>query len=205
MNIWYLAAQVMGLVTITFEFKALQIKEKTGYFKTTAIGSVFWLLMFIFIGLATGMDTQLSLILAGTYSVVRNLVFYVIFKKDTPEIKEKGLKFLLVMVFIAVCVGVFTVISAPPQVRWLHISGIVAAVFFAIGQYMPGVHWVRATVAISALLILLTQTPVNILEGDFRWNIMGILIELSKISSVVVFYIKYLKQPKKPHLTFHKL
>jgi len=45
---------------------------------------------------------------------------------------------------------------------------------FDLGQYMPGVHAGRVTVTFCAVVVLLTQTPINILSGDFRWNIMGI-------------------------------
>jgi hypothetical protein len=63
---------------------------------------------------------------------------------------------------------------------------------------------VRITVVFYAIVVLLTQTPLNILEGDFRWNIMGILIEASKIASVVIFYARYSTQEKKPQLEFVK-
>jgi len=43
------------------------------------------------------------------------------------------------------------------------------------------------------------------LEGDFRWNIMGIAIEAAKIISVIVFYARFAKEPDKPQLQFAKL
>jgi len=202
MNTWYIAAQVLGLITIGFEFTSYQIKDKTRYFLVTGIGSFFWMAMFIAIGFATGMNTQLSLIIAATYSTIRNLVFFRIFSKNTPESREAGLIFLLVMIAIAIVAGTITVLNAPEQVRWLHILGLFMALSFVIGQYLPGVHYVRITVVFYALVVLLTQTPLNILYGDFRWNIMGILIESAKILSVAVFYIRYASQPKKPQLQF---
>ena len=203
-NTWYIIAQVLGLITIIFEFMSYQIKDKAKYFLIAGIGSFFWMLMFIAIGLSTGMSTQLSLLLAATYSTIRNLVFFRIFSKDTPQSKEAGLIFLLVMIVVALVAGTITVLNAPEQVRWLHILGLVAALGFVIGQYLPGVHYVRITVVFYALMVLLTQTPLNILEGDFRWNIMGILIELAKISSVFIFYKRYSTQPKQPQLKFAK-
>jgi len=202
MSTWYIAAQILGLITIGFEFASYQIKDKVKYFLVTGIGSFFWMTMFIAIGLATGMSTQLSLIVAAIYSTIRNLVFYRIFAKNTPESKEAGLIFLLVMIVIAIVAGIFTVLNAPEQVRWLHGIGLLMAIGFVVGQYLPGVHYVRIAVVFYALAVLLTQTPLNILYGDFRWNIMGVLIEAAKIISVAIFYIRYASEPKKPQLKF---
>jgi len=204
MNNWYIVAQVLGLITIGFEFASYQIKDKAKYFLITGIGSFFWMLMFIAIGLATGMSTQLSLIVASTYSTIRNLVFFRLFSKNTPESKEAGLIFLLVMIVIAIVAGTVTVLNAPEQVRWLHVLGLFTALAFVIGQYLPGVHYVRIAVVFYAIVVLLTQTPINILYGDFRWNIMGILIESAKIISVAVFYVRYVSEPRKPQLQFSK-
>lgn len=201
---WFIIAQVMGLITIIFEFWSYQIKDKSKYFWAAGVSSFFWMLMFIAIGISTGMSTQLSLLLASTYSTIRNVVFWQIFKRNTPQSKEAGLIFLLIMIVIALVAGTATVLSAPIQVRWLHILGLVAALSFVIGQYLPGVHYVRITVVFYAIIVFLTQTPLNILEGDFRWNIMGMLIEVAKISSVLVFYLRYSKQEKKPQLAFAK-
>lgn len=200
----YIIAQILGVITICFEFASYQIKDKRKYFLITGIGSFFWMTMFVAIGLATGMSTQLSLILAATYSTIRNLVFFRIFSKNTPESKEAGLNFLLIMIVFAIIAGTITVLNAPEQVRWLHIIGLFTALCFVIGQYLPGVHYVRITVIFYAVVVLLTQTPLNILYGDFRWNIMGILIEAAKIISVIIFYIRYGSEPKKSQLRFAK-
>jgi len=204
MNTWFIVAQALGVITIIFEFASYQIKDKSKYFLTTGIGSFFWMTMFVSMGLATGMDTQLSLIVAATYSTIRNLVFWQVFSKDTPKSKEFGINFLLVMIVVALVAGTLAIINSPAEVRWLHIIGMVGALSFVIGQYLPGVHAVRITVVLYAAAVLLTQTPLNILYGDFRWNIMGILIELAKISSVLVFYARYRTQPQKAQLQFVK-
>jgi len=204
MNNWYIIAQILGVITICFEFASYQIKDKTKYFLITGIGSFFWMAMFIAIGMATGMNTQLSLIVAATYSTIRNLVFFRIFSKDTPESKEAGLIFLLVMIVVALVAGTLAVINSPVEVRWLHIIGMITALAFVVGQYLPGVHYVRITVVFYAMAVMLTQTPLNILYGDFRWNVMGILIESAKIISVIVFYMRFSTQPKKPQLQFAK-
>ena len=204
MNTWFIIAQILGIITIFFEFASYQIKDKPKYFLVTGIGSFFWMTMFVAIGLATGMSTQVSLIVAATYSTFRNLVFWQIFSRNTPQSKEAGLIFLLVMIVVALVAGTSAILIAPPEVRWLHILGMIAALSFVIGQYLPGVHYVRITVAFYAAVVLLTQTPLNILEGDFRWNIMGMAIESAKIISVIVFYARHSTQPKKAQLQFTK-
>ena len=202
MNNWFILAQILGVITIIFEFTSYQIKDKSKYFLTTGIGSFFWLTMFFSVGMATGMDTQVSLMVAASYSTVRNLVFWKIFAKNTPQSKEIGLNFLLVMIGVALVAGILSIINAPEQVRWLHTLGMIAALCFVIGQYLPGVHYVRITVTFYAVIVILTQTPLNILYGDFRWNIMGIMIELAKIFSVIIFYIRYSSEPQRPQLQF---
>ena len=202
MNTWFIVAQAFGVITICFEFASYQIKGKAKYFLVTGTGSFFWTMMFISIGLATGMNTQVSLIVAASYGVFRNLVFWQIFSRNTPKSKEAGLIFLMVMVVGALIAGTSGILVAPPEVRWLHILGMVAALSFVVGQYLPGVHYVRIAVVFYATIVLLTQTPLNILEGDFRWNIMGIAIESSKLVSVVIFYARYKKHPKKAQLQF---
>lgn len=202
LNVWFILAQALGVVAMVFEFACYQINqehEKTKYFLVTGIASLFWALMFVSMGMATSMDTQLSLILAGTYSAVRNLVFYGIFKKDTPESKKAGRKFLLVMMVIGVVAGIVTVMQAPEQVRWLHVLGLITALAFVVGQYLPGDHYVRVTVVFYAVVVLLTQTPINILYGTGieRWNVMGILIESSKIISVAVFYVLQMRKARR--------
>ena len=196
MNIWYFIAQILGLVTIIFVFASYQIKDKAKYFLYIGISSFFWMTMFVSMGLATEFATQLSLIVASSYSTVRNLVFWKTFSIDTEKSRKFRLRFLIVMIVIALVAGTLSVLNTPEQVRWLHIIGMIAALCFVIGQYLPGVHYVRITVTIYALVVILTQTPLNILYGDFRWNIMGIAIELAKISSVAVFYLRLAKEKK---------
>ena len=203
---WFLLAQVLGVITIGFEFWTYQIKDKPKFFLVSAISSFFWMTMFVSVGIATGISTQISLIVAATYSTVRNSVFAVIFKKNTPQSKEGGLIFLLVMIVIALIAGTLAVINTPPQVRWLHILGMITSITFVVCQYLPGVHYVRIAVVLYAAVVLLTQSPINILEGYGiqRWNIMGMLIESSKIISVIVFYARFSKNPDKPQLQFAK-
>jgi len=203
-NNWFILAQALGLITILFEFASYQIKDKPKYFLAQGAGSLFWTAMFFAMGMASGMDTMASLIVAAIYSMVRNLVFWRIFAQNTPRSKEFGLNFLLAMIVVALIAGFFSIMNAPEQVRWLHIIGMITALSFVIGQYLPGVHAVRITVVFYAIAAMLLQTPLNILYGDFRWNIMGILIEVAKIASVAVFYARFSKDADDPVLTFAK-
>ncbi|MCL2865110.1 MAG: YgjV family protein [Lachnospiraceae bacterium] len=197
MNPWFIAAQALGIITILFEFVSYQIKDKVRYFLVAGIGSFFWALMFVSMGMASGMATQQSLIIAAGFSSFRAIVFFFIFRKDTEKSRKIGKTFLLCMVAIAVAAGIFTVATTPPEVRIWHIFGMIGALSFVVGQYLPGVHWVRVTVVIYATAVLLTQTPLNILYGPVRWNFMGIAIESAKIISVIIFYIRYARNKDK--------
>ncbi|MCL2255377.1 MAG: YgjV family protein [Firmicutes bacterium] len=198
MSPWFILAQVFGVVTITLEFISYQIKNRRKYFLFAGLSSLFWTGMFVFIGLATGMQTQFTLILAAAYSTIRALVFWWIFKKDTPKRRRAGKIFLAIMIVVALVAGAIGIIQTPAEVRWMHIVGFVFALGFVIGQYLPGRHYVRIAVVFYAAAVLLTQTPLNILYPDpstgLRWNIMGILIEVSKILSVIVFYLLLLRR-----------
>ena len=110
----------------------------------------------------------------------------------------------MAMIVVAIVAGIITVLNVPAEIRWLHAIGLVTAISFVVGQYLPGVHYVRVTVVIYAFFVILTQSPLNIRYGDFRWNIMGILIEAAKIVSVLVFYVRYSTEPKRPQLQFAK-
>ena len=205
--VWFLWAQIFGVITIIFEFASYQIKVKSKYFLCTGVGSFFWMLMFFSIGMATGIGTQSSLLVASSYSTVRNLVFWRTFTLNTVKSKEFSLRFLLVMIVIAFLAGGSAVLSQPSEVLLWHIFGFIGAVSFVVGQYLPGIHAVRVTVTFYAAAVLLTQTPLNILEPvtvnllgrefETRWNFMGIAIEAAKIISVIVFYIRVSKEPKK--------
>jgi len=204
-NIWFILAQLFGVVVIILEFKSYQIKEKPQYFFTTGTASIFWTAMFICIGMAMGMATQLALIVAAAYSAMRNLVFWRVFAIDTPKRKKFGIRFLLVMVVIASAAGIFAIVNATntapdgmrTQILIIQILGMIAALSFVVGQYLPGIHAVRITIIFYAAIVLLTQTPLNIVEPiemfglSLRWNVMGIMIEAAKIISVIVFYIRF--------------
>jgi hypothetical protein len=210
-NNWFILAQLLGIITICFEFASYQIKDKTKYFLVNGIGTFFWATMFFAIGMATGLHTQLTLIIVALVGTVRNLIFYFTFKIDSPRSREFGLIALMVVLVVGLGSGIYTVLHMPQQVMWLHALGLVAALGFVIGQYLPGVNAVRITVVIYAIMVILTQTPINILHPvdffgiEMRWNIMGIAIECAKIASVIVFYLRFSKEEQKPRLALKKI
>jgi len=193
MSPWFIIAQILGVIVIGFEFASYQIKDKRKYLLVNGIGSGIWALMFLFTGLATTLSTQILLALIGLYSSVRALVFWWIFAKDTKKRRMAGRIFLYTMIFLALSIGTFTITQLPTSGTILLQSLVLFfALCFVIGQYMPGKHAVRITVFFYAAILLLTQTPLNILYAEpplyFRWNPMGMLIEGAKMVSVIVFY-----------------
>jgi len=200
MSTWLILAQVFGVLTIIFEFATYQIKIKHKFFLAAGVSSLFWTLMFVSMALGTvdGFATQTSLIVAAAYSTIRAIVFWWIFRKDSPKRKKAGKIFLYFMIAVALVAGIASIINTDPQVRWLHTLGFLAALVFVVCQYLPSKHYVRIAVIFYAIIVFLTQTPINILEGDavtgLRWNFMGMAIEATKILSVFVFYFFMLKR-----------
>ncbi|MCL2569809.1 MAG: YgjV family protein [Firmicutes bacterium] len=196
MSTWFIIAQIFGIITIGFEFASYQIKDKQKYLLVNGIGSALWAVMFVAIGMATSMSTQVSLIIVAVYSSTRALVFFWIFRKDSKRRRMAGKIFLGFMILVALSAGIYVIVGLPTrEVQILQSVALVFALGFVIGQYMPGKHPVRITVFFYAILLLLTQTPLNILYAEpplnFRWNPMGMLIELAKMSSVLVFYFMF--------------
>ena len=191
MNIWFIIAQILGAITICFEFASYQIKDKRKYLLVNGIGSAFWAMMFLSMALATTFSTQITLVVVGVYSSLRALVFWWIFAKDTPKRRLYGKIFLFFMIGVALAAGI-TLITQLPTTETIILQSVtlVFALGFVIGQYLPGKHPIRISVFLYAITLFLTQTPLNILDGTGieRWNIMGMLIESAKMASVLVFY-----------------
>jgi len=199
MSVWFIVAQVLGVLVIVFEFSSYQIKDKRKYLLVNSIGSLIWAFMFLFVGVATSMSTQILLFLIGLYSSLRAFVFWWILAKDTAKRRKAGKIFLYTMIFLALSIGTYTVTRLPtPETRMLQAILLVFALGFVIGQYMPGKHAVRVAVFMYAAVLLLTQTPLNILYAEpplnLRWNPMGMAIEAAKMVSVIVFYFMFLQK-----------
>jgi len=173
---WFIIAQVLGVITIIFDFISYQIRDQRKYLLVFSIGSFFWMLMFIAIG------AEVSPILAAAFSVLRGMVFWWIFAKNTPKRKLGGRIFLYVALLIGLGGAVIGILNSQDYVV-LQIVMLVTALLFVVGQYLPSKHYVRAFAILYAVSMLLISTPL----GTF--NPMGIFIEVAKIVSIIVFYI----------------
>jgi len=196
-NIWFVLAQVMGAVTICFEFVSYQIKNQRKYLLVTSCGSFFWTLMFVFMGLHTSMTVALAGIMAAGFGVVRGLTFWWIFGKNTRKRKIMGRVFLYICLGAIIPFAVLAIIELYlPQQMIIQSLVLATALLFIVGQYLPSKHYLRIFTLAYALMFLLAQTPLALITRENGvyvgyWNPMGVLIELAKISSVIVFYIRY--------------
>jgi len=180
---WFILAQIFGVITIILDFISYQIKEQRRYLLWFSIGSLFWTLMFITIG------AQIPVILAAGFSFLRGMVFWWIFAKNTKGRKIAGKVFLYIALALGIVGAASAVAGATPETRWLQIFMLVTAILFIIGQYLPSKHYVRIFALFYATAVLLLNTPLD------TFNPMGILIELAKIVSIAVFYVKMVHKP----------
>ncbi|MCL2570538.1 MAG: hypothetical protein FWE16_05030 [Firmicutes bacterium] len=177
---WFWIAQFFGILTIVFDFVSYQIKNQRRYLLWFSVGSFWWMLMFL--SLEMGGAQMISPILAAAFSVLRGMVFWWIFAKDTPGRKRGGKIFLYVALAIGLGGAVLGIVNTDASVRYLHIIMLVTALLFVVGQYLPSKHYVRAFAILYATSMLLIATPLD------TFNPMGIIIEAAKIISIIVFY-----------------
>jgi len=175
---WFVIAQILGVITIIFDFVSYQIKDQRRYLLWFSMGSFFWMLMFITIG------AQIPVILAAAFSVLRGMVFWWIFAKNTRKRKIAGKVFLYMALAIGLVGAAQGVAHATPETVWLQVFMLVTALLFVVGQYLPSKHYVRVFAIFYAVAVLLLNTPLD------TFNPMGILIEVAKIVSIFVFYAK---------------
>ena len=175
---WFVIAQILGVITIIFDFISYQIKEQRRYLLWFSIGSLFWMLMFIAAG------AQLPIILAAFFSFLRGMVFWWIFAKETKRRKIAGRIFLYVALAAGMVGAIQAVAQATPETRGLQIFMLITALLFIVGQYLPSENYVRVFALFYAVAVLLLNTPLD------TFNPMGIMIELAKIISIFVFYLK---------------
>ena len=174
MWVWILA-QVFGVITIIFDFISYQMKDQRRYLLIFSIGSFFWMLMFITLG-------NLTLILIAFFSVLRSMVFWWIFAKKTPKRILGGRIFLAFALLIGFYGAYLSLSAAPEDERIFHWFVLITALLFVVGQYLPSKHYVRFFAFFYAIAVMV----LVIVEGG--GNIMGVLIELAKIVSIIVFY-----------------
>jgi hypothetical protein len=192
--IWFILAQVMGVITICFEFASYQIKDQRKYLLTTSVGNIFWMLMFLFLGFHTEIRLTQAMIFAASFGVLRGLIFWWVFGKKSKARKIIGRVTLYVSLAIAMPFTILTIITLPyPSQVILQSIGLITAMLFIIGQYLPSKHYLRVFVFMYAVMVLLGNTPLNLIDEDGvrTWNYMGMVIEFAKIASVAVFYILY--------------
>ena len=150
--------------------------------------------MFVTMGLDGRMVDFIPPIIASGFGTLRCFVFWWIYGKDSKRRKIGGRVFLLVFLAVALAGGIIAIINSSPEVRVFQWVVMGAALLFVVGQYLPNKHFVRATAVIYAIAFSFASTPLYILEGDFRWNPMGLLIEASKILSVAIFYLRFARK-----------
>jgi len=195
-EIWFLLAQLMGIITICFEFASYQIKNQRKYLLVTSIGNIFWMLMFVFIGLQLEFNNVLPLIFAAGLGVMRGFIFWWAFGKNTKRRKLIGRITLYASIAIALP---FTIIAITRMEfvtqQVLNSFGLVAALLFIIGQYLPSKHYLRAFTFLYAAFVFLGSTPIILRSTNehgvivHEWNYIGMAIELTKIISIIIFYI----------------
>ena len=194
MGAWFWVAQVLGVVTLTFAFISYQRKEQRRYLFAMGISYFFWMLMFLAMGLDGDMTNFIAPTLVAGVGTIRAFVFWWILAKDSKRRKIGGRIFLLCFLAAAVAGGVVAIVNSSPEVQVFQWVVMVTALLFTVGQYLPNKHFLRVAAVLYAIAFSFASTPLYILDGDFRWNPIGLLIEASKIISVVVFYIINIKK-----------
>jgi hypothetical protein len=190
-SLWFILAQIMGVIVICFEFVSYQIPDQRRYLLVTSIGNIFWALMFLFIGFHSSLGSIQAMIVAAVFGVARGLLFWWIFGKNTRRRRIAGRVVLYVSLAIVLPVTLMSIVKLPHSQQVIIQSlGLAGGMLFIVGQYLPSKHYLRAFVTFYATMVLIGQTPLNLIDenGVGTWNVMGILIELAKITSVIVFY-----------------
>lgn len=191
MSLWFILAQIMGVITICFEFVSYQIHNQRKYLLVTSIGNIFWALMFLFIGFHSTIGSIQAMIVAAIFGTARGLIFWWIFGKNTRKRRIAGRVVLYVSLAIVLPVTLLSIVKLPyTQQIIIQCLGLLGGMLFIVGQYLPSKHYLRAFVSFYAIMVFIGQTPLNLIDenGVGTWNIMGMLIEAAKIISVIVFY-----------------
>ena len=198
-TIWYVLAQIMGVVTIGFEFWSYQIPNQRKYLLVTSIGNIFWALMFLFLGLHVNIKSILIMIIAALFGTLRGLIWWWIFEKETKRRRIAG----RIVLYASLAIVLFSTSRAIINLDYtqqviIQSLGLLGGMLFIVGQYLPSKHYLRVFVTFYAIMVLIGQTPLNLIDdaGETSWNVMGILIEAAKITSVIVFYFRIMLAKK---------
>jgi hypothetical protein len=173
----FILGQVLGLLTLFFNFWAYQSSDQRVYFLRFTLGSATWLGMFL------AMGAQVPVLLVATFSTLRGVVFWWALAKDSPRRRMVARRAMYTTLAIAAVSSVIAIPDARPETQPSQVLLLVGVVAFVIGQYMPGVYLVRFTAVFYAIAVLLLNTPLD------TFNPIGIIIELNNILAVAVFFV----------------
>jgi len=175
-------SQVFGILTLVCVFINFQVKGKRKVLAWHIAASALWFGMFFFANNVIGM-------FLASLGVIRSSMFLICDIKDGQRWKLAG-RYIM---YAAIGLGLAVIILAQTGTidmpfHWWDWAVVFASFLFIIGTYLPDRHVVRiGTIAYACALIV--QYIIYYSQGIAdEFNFMGTLIEISKITSVIVFY-----------------
>ena len=178
----FILGQAFGVLTLIFNFWAYQQEDQRKYFLRFAIGSGFWLAMFLTMG------AQVPVLLVAIFSTIRGFTFWWTLGADSPWRRMVARRAVYASMAIALVASVIAIPDARPETQPLQLFLMVSVLAFAVGQYMPGVYFVRFAALAYAAAVILLNTPLD------TFNPIGIIIEVNNILAVAVFFWGYSKR-----------
>jgi len=177
-DLWrFIVAQVLGLITLVFNFWSYQTEDQRKYFIRFAFGSLAWLGMFIAVG------AQIPVMLVATASTVRAFMFYSAVKADTPFSRMFARRTMYTTLALSFIGAISIIPFMRPETIPFQVLLAISGVLFIVGQYLPGIYLVRIFAVFYAVAVLLLNTPLD------TFNPMGIIIESVNILAVAVFFV----------------
>jgi hypothetical protein len=180
----FVLAQVFGLLTLVFNFWSYQMEDQRKYFLRFAVGSGFWLAMYLTMG------AQVPVLLVATFSTLRGFMFWWALGADSPWRRMIARRTMYTSLAIAAVASVIAIPDARPETQPFQVFLLVGVVLFVVGQYMPGVYFVRISATVYALAVLLLNTPLD------TFNPIGIIIELNNLVAIAVFFVVLSRKKK---------
>jgi hypothetical protein len=180
----FFIGQAFGILTLVFNFWSYQQSDQRKYFTRFTFGSLTWLAMYIAIG------AQVPVMLVAIFSTLRGFVFMWALAADTPFRRMVARRTMYTTLLIAAISSVIAIPGARPETQPLQILLLISVLTFVVGQYMPGVFFVRFAAIFYAIAVILLNTPLD------TFNPMGIIIELNNILAVAVFFWAFAKKAR---------
>ena len=180
----FILGQSFGVLTLIFNFWAYQQEDQRKYFFRFAIGSAFWLAMFLTMG------AQVPVMLVAIFSTIRGFTFWWTLGKDSAWRRMIARRAVYGSMAIALVASVIAIPDARPETQPLQLFLMFSVLAFAVGQYMPGVFFVRFAALAYATAVILLNTPLD------TFNPIGIIIEVNNILAVAVFFWGYAKRAR---------